>query len=195
MGGGESVNYAMLLPVSYPSGWDFAKDNTNSGKGMYISVLLRIIDKTPTTGNGKQQYPYYDNSQGLNAMNIRRVYLAVDNNGIVRANPGQLYKGDDGRYYTNAAKTYLYNAPQGCTVKEFGWAALPVTGNWEAGNSYTYTLDYSSGVGLHDPSEVGEISPRGGDPIISDRVGVSVSVYDWQGLNGTTSSVIGVPGS
>lgn len=191
--------YAMLLPSSSYTTWDFANDNTNSSNGMFISVLLRIIDKTPTAGNGKVQYPYFDKSQGLNAMNIPRVYLAVDNNGIVTANPGQIYKGDDGKYYTDETKTTEYTAPDGGIVKEFGWAALPVTVDWEAGHYYTYTLDYSYGVGLHDPSvddpEDNTHSPKAGDPIISDRVGVSVSVNYWQGLNGSTTHTVEVPGS
>lgn len=201
MGGTDGANYAMLIPGSY-NGWDFTNDHTNSGKGMFISVLLRVLDKTPG-GNDKQQYPYYDNSQGVNAMNIERVYLAVDNNGIVTANPGKLYKGGDGKYYTDSAMETEYTAPQGSIVKEFGWAALPVTANWEAGYAYTYTLDYTSGVGLHDPSvqDPQDLSgnahpgPKAGDPIISDRVGISVSVNDWQGLNGSTTHTVEVPGS
>ncbi|MDE6650628.1 MAG: fimbrillin family protein [Muribaculaceae bacterium] len=194
MGGPEGAgNYAILLPEKY-DGWDFSNDNTNSSEGMYISVLLRILDKTPG-GNDKQQYPYFDNSQGLNAMNIQRVYLAVDNTGTITDNPGQLYKGADGTYYTNAARTREYRLPQGSVVKEFGWASLPVSADWQPGHSYCYTLDYTSGVGVHGPDVTGNVSPKAGDPIISDRVGVSVSVNDWQGLNGTTTSVIGVPGS
>lgn len=193
MGGSDGINYAMLLPSSY-TGWNFGTDNTNSNKGMYISVLLRVLDKTPS-GNDKQQYPYYDNSQGLNAMNIPKVYLAVDNKGIVTANPGQLYKDANGNYFTDLEMKTAYIAPQGSTVKEFGWAALPVTGDWVSGYAYTYTLDYTSGVGLHDPSVGGSVAPKAGDPVISDRVGVSVSVNDWQGLNGTTTRPVVVPGS
>ncbi|MDE6249369.1 MAG: hypothetical protein K2M29_06625, partial [Paramuribaculum sp.] len=66
-------------------------------------------------------------------------------------------------------------------------AALPVTGQWEPGCIYTYTLDYTSGVGLHDPE-----NPDAGKPIISDKVGVSVTVKEWQ--TKTPSDVV-VPGS
>lgn len=195
MGGKNGVNYAMLLPNSYPDGWDFAADNTNAKNGMFISVLLRVIDKTPTAGEGgkpTQQYPYFDNSQGLNAMNIPREYFAVvKSSGKVSK---RLYKKNDS-YFSDAACTQSYTLSSGEEVKEFGWASLPITGNWEAGYSYTYTLDYTSGVGLHDPSVGGTISPRAGDPIISDIVGVSVSVNDWQGLNGSTTHTVEVPGS
>ena len=191
MGGADGANYALLLPDSDTDGWDFANDNTNSKKGLYLSVLLRVLDKTPG-GNYKQQYPYFDNSQGLNAMNISRVYLVTDNNGEIKM--GQVYKGNDGKYYYDSANTRVYNVPSGYTVREFGWAAVPVTGTWEAGNYYTYTLDYTSGVGLHDPDVSGDVAPKAGDPIISDRVGVTVNVNAWQGGQNTTHSVI-VPGS
>lgn len=198
MGGKNGVNYAMLLPNSYPDGWDFANDRTNSNKLMYISVLLRVIDKTPTAGEGgkpTQQYPYFDTSQGLNAMNIPREYFAVvKSSGKVSK---RLYKKNDS-YFSDAACTQSYTLSSGEEVREFGWASLPITGNWEAGYSYTYTLDYTSGVGLHDPSVGGTISPRAGDPIISDIVGVSVSVNDWQGDNKGNENTINdvvVPGS
>lgn len=192
MGG---ATYAMLLPGTYNAGWDFANDPANSKKGMYISVLIRVLDKTPG-GNDKQQYPYYDNTQGLNALNIPRVYLAVAKaTGTVSR---QVYKKNrtDNTFFSNEACTQAYTLPATEEVREFGWAAFPVTGNWEAGCYYTYTLDYTSGVGLHDPAVGGgSVVPKAGDPIISDRVGITVSVNDWQGLNGTTTSPIEVPGS
>lgn len=152
-------NCAMLIPSTDTEGWQYASDIHNDNERMYISVLLRVLDKTPS-GGLKQQYPYYDKSQGLNAPNIPIVYLAVDNKGIVKANPGQLYKGDNGKYYTNAAKTTEYKAPTGSKVTEFGWAAMPVTRNWSAGYIYTYTLDYAYGVGLHDPAAPGTDTPK-----------------------------------
>lgn len=193
---GDENNCAMLIPTVDKTGWKYGTDINNADQGMYISVLLRVLDKTPD-GNDKQQYPYYDNSQGLNAMDIPRVLLAVDNEGKIKANFGKLYKGDDGKYYEDSAKTteYKYTVPQGCTVKEFGWATLPVTANWEPGCTYSYTLDYSLGVGLHDPETPGSVSPKAGDPVISDRVGIKVEVNDWQGLNGTTTHTVEVPGS
>lgn len=195
MGGHDKVKkqYAMLIPASY-NAWKVESDSTNSSEGTYISVLLRVLDKTPG-GNDKQQYPYFDNSQGLNAMNINRVYLAVNSDNIVIACPGKLYKGGNGKYYTNPEMTAEYHAPRSSVVKEFGWAALPVTANWEAGRSYTYTLDFTYGVGLHDPSVTGATAPKAGDPVISDRVGVTVSVNGWQGLNGSTTHTVEVPGS
>lgn len=184
-------NCAMLIPAKY-NAWDYTNDVANDGKGMYLNVLLRIIDKTPTTGKGKVQYPYFDTSQGLNSMNIPREYFAV-----VKATGSvikRLYKNGDS-YFTDEANTQPYALASGEEIREFGWAALPISGEWEPGYTYSYTLDYSGGVGVHGPDVKGEISPKAGDPIISDRVGVTVSVNDWQGLNGSTTHEIELPGS
>ena len=187
----ENENYALLIPTTCPA-WDYTNDAVNNGKGMYLNVLLRIIDKTPTTGNGKVQYPYFDNSQGVNAMNIPREYFAVVTaTGTVSK---RLYKNGNG-YCSDADLTQPYTLASGEEIREFGWAALPITAEWQPGHSYCYTLDYTSGVGVHGPDVTGNVSPKSGDPIISDMVGVSVNVYGWQGLNNTTTSVIGVPGS
>lgn len=195
---GDENNCAMLIPTTDEIGWKFGTDIHNLNKGMYISVLLRVIDKTPG-GSDKQQYPYFDNSQGLNAMNIPKVYLAVHKSGKVIENPGKLYIREDNhndyKYYIDEAKTIGYQPPFECIVKEFGWAAFPVTCKWEPGYTYTYTLDYTSGVGLHGPDVTGVDSPKAGDPIISDIVGVTVSVNGWQGLNSSTTHTVAVPGS
>ena len=183
-------NCAMLIP-SACTAWDYTKDAGNTSKGIYLNVLLRIIDKTPS-GNGKVQYPYFDNSQGLNAMNIDREYFAVvRTTGTVSR---RVYKNGN-RYYSDKELKQPYTLASGEEIREFGWAALPISADWKPGYTYTYTLDYTSGVGLHSPDVTGDVSPKAGDPIISDRVGVSVSVNDWQGLNGTTTSQIVVPGS
>ncbi|MDE6304585.1 MAG: fimbrillin family protein [Paramuribaculum sp.] len=184
MGGTQGCNYAMLLPDEYAA-WNYENDKTNSGQGLYLGVLLRVIDI-----KGKQQYPYTDTNQGPNALNIPKVYLAVGGDGTVMSQ--QLYKGGDGKYYTDSQLTAPYSLPQGSTVKEFGWSAIPVTGDWEPGYYYTYTLDYTYGVGLHAPDVKPSEGPNAGDPIISDKVGLTVTVKGWQ--NGTTTGIT-VPGS
>ncbi|MDE6283635.1 MAG: fimbrillin family protein [Muribaculaceae bacterium] len=184
MGGTQDGNYAMLLPAEYTS-WNYKNDNTNSGQGLYLGVLLRVIDT-----KGKQQYPYIDTNQGPNALNIPRVYLAVGSDGTVMS--GQLYKGNDGKYYTDSAMKTAYTLPQGSVVKEFGWSALPITGDWKPGYYYTYTLDYTYGVGLHTPDVEPSDGPNAGDPIISDKVGLTVTVKEWQ--NGSSANIV-VPGS
>ena len=52
---------------------------------------------------------------------------------------------------------------------------MPVDADWHSGNRYVYTLDYSDGIGLHDPDD-----PEPGKPI-SGKATISwgVSVADW----------------
>ena len=180
---GTDDNCAMLLPAKYTA-WDFSGDGQNEKNQMYISVLLRVVDATPTDGNGTQQYPYTNTIDGSDTSDIPKVYFAVNKaTGTVST---RLYKDENG-YFTDEAFTTAYTLTDDEEVKEFGWAALPVTGDWEPGYVYTYTLDYTSGVGLHDPE-----SPDAGKPIISDKVGISVSVKEWKT---TPSSGVVVPGS
>lgn len=180
----EYDNSAMVIPSDNTS-WDY-KDHANNGDnhsdGMYFSVLLRVIDRTPENNN-KQQYPYTDNRKEPDALNIPKVFLAVDKDGIITDNPGQLYKDDDGKYYTDSAMKTEYNAPQESEVKEFGWAALPIADNLQPGRVYTYTLNYTNGVGLRDPAD--PYNP--GEPVISDNVIVNAEVTEW--VEGKKSSV------
>ncbi len=195
-------NNAMLIPVASQA-WDHANDRTNAKKGMYISVLLRIIDTTPTAGitpANKQRYPYSDFhfSQGEDALKIPRVYLAVNKqtDTISRRlyKKGESYDINDENYFTDSGCTKLYAVPAYEVVKEFGWAAVPVTGEWNPGNIYTYTFDYTVGIGLHDP-EVTTSAPKAGDPIISDQVGMFVTVEEWKPSTDTDNTSFEVPGS
>lgn len=179
--GADKETCAMLLPSTYV-GWDHINDPYNDNGGMYLSILLRIIDATDTDGKGTQQYPYTDGSQDPNTL----VYIAVDE-GAGTSAVKRLYKQAD-EYFADAECNESYTLQDNEVVKEFGWAALPVKGEWEAGYTYTYTLDYSSGVGLHDPS-----SPKAGTSIFSDKVGITVSVKPWD--ENKISSDHEVPGS
>lgn len=178
---GDDDNCAMLLPATY-TGWDFFGDGKNEKNQMYLSVLLRVVDATPTDGKGQQQYPFGGASE---TSDLPIVYLAVDK-ATGRTVSSRLYKYNN-NFFTDESFTSPYTLTDDEIVKEFGWAALPVTGEWESGYVYTYTLDYTSGVGLIDPE-----SPDAGKPIISDNVGISVSVKDWKTK---PSSGVVVPGS
>ncbi len=186
----DNDNCAMLIPANYAA-WDAANDPRNGSNQMYISVLLRVTDATLTAGVNpaeKQRYPYRDLSQGADALNVPIVYLAVDKaSGEVAT---RLYKNGSG-YFTDSDCKNAYNLPATEEVKEFGWAALPVTGDWAPGKIYTYTLDYTLGVGLHDPA-VSTTAPKAGDPVISDKVGITYTVKEWQVGGG---SDFPVPGS
>ncbi len=181
--------YAMLIPAEYPHEWDLSQGNTN--KGMYISVLLRVTDATPTANikpEESQRYPYRDLAHGKDALDVPILYIVVDKStGIVST---RVYKKGD-KYYTDKECKNSYPLEGDMEVREFGWAAIPVTASWEPGKIYTYTLDYTSGVGVHD-QEITTGIPKAGDPVISDKVGVSYSVKEW--LTGGGSNVE-VPGS
>ncbi len=184
-----SDNSAMLIPAQYTA-WDAATDPHNDKNRMYISVLLRITDATTTAGINpveKQRYPYRDLSQGDNSLKIPVEYFAVNKtSGEVST---RLYKDGD-QYFTDVECKSLYSLPASEEIKEFGWAALPVEGNWEPGNIYTYYLDYTVGVGLHDPA-VTTTGPGAGDPVISDRVGITYTVKKWENGGGDNFEVPG----
>lgn len=172
-------NCAMLIPAKY-SAWDWNGDGTNDSKQLYISVLLRVTDATPTAGVNPvnpQRFPYTDLSQGPEALNVAAVYLAV--NKSTGAVSQRLYKkpGESG-FYSDKGCTDSYTVPASEEVKEFGWAAMPIAVTWLPGNIYTYTLDYTYGIGLLDP-EVTTACPKAGDPVISDKVGITYTVKEW----------------
>lgn len=72
--------------------------------------------------------------------------------------------------------------------KEFAWAAVPINVTWEPGKYYTYTLNYSSGVGIRDPKE----PKHPGDPILGGDVTTTVTLNDWEVVENET---IPVPGT
>ncbi len=187
---GDYNSCAMLIPSSY-SEWDAAYDGRNALNNTYFSVLLRITDAPPTSGidpADPQRYPYRDLSQGADAFKVPVIYFAVDKatGSIIK----RLYKKEN-FYTTDANSNAAYTLPAGAEIKEFGWAALPVTAEWAPGKIYTYTLNYTSGIGLLDP-EVDTTSPQAGDPVISDKVAITYTVKDWQAGGG---SEFVVPGS
>lgn len=186
-------NNAMLLPTTYSTPWGGAADGKNTANGLYISVLLRITDVTPSAGKNDaplQRFPYVELSQGADALSVEREYLAVET--ATNKVRGRVYKNPEtGVYCSDAKCEQPFSLPAGQEIREYGWAAVPITGVWEAGYIYTYTLDYSTGVGLLDP-EVTTGSPAAGDPVISDRVGITYSVKEW--LDGGGDQFV-VPGS
>ncbi len=193
---GDDENCAMLIPSTYTE-WDAAEDRRNSSNNTFISVLLRITDATPSSGIypvDPQRYPYRDLSQGIDSPNVPVIYMAVDKtSGAVIS---RLYKDaaagkDDNVYYSDESCNNLFSIPDNVEVREYGWAAIPISAKWEPGKIYTYTLDYTSGIGLLGP-EVDTTSPQAGDPVISDKVGYDFTVKDW--LPGGGDEFI-VPGS
>ena len=158
----------MVIPYTHTA-WNHNADASNTLQGMYFSVLLRVNDKS-----GIQLYPYPGNSslEDSDEQKMKVIFLAVEKStGHVMK---RLYK-DGSRYFTEADFTASseYDLPATQEIREYGWAALPIATDWKAGYEYTYTLDYSKGVGLHDPDD-----PDPGAPILNE-VSVSTTVKEW----------------
>ncbi len=170
--GTDYENSAMLIPSQYPA-WDYKADASNGDShnaGMYFSVLMRVIDTTPYAPADSVVYPYADNKEGMEV-----IWLAVDSTDGISVK-ARLYSTDGSAFFTDAALTAPYDSEaDGTVIKAFGWAALPYASDWQPGYVYTYTLNYSGGVGLRDPRD-----PQPGRPIISDRVLIDVDMAPWQ---------------
>ena len=74
----------------------------------------------------------------------------------------------------------------------YGYAAVPIVGNWEAGKKYTYVLDFSEGAGKVDPDQP-EPDPDNstnpdpdpfepGDDILGHAIDFTLTVTDWDEL-------------
>lgn len=58
--------------------------------------------------------------------------------------------------------------------RQYAWASIPLSGTWEAGKKYVYTLDFSNGAGFVDPDD-----PTPGEPVLGDPIKFSVDVTSW----------------
>ncbi len=96
----------------------------------------------------------------------REAYLSVLVN-ITRTDNGmQIYPFEDETRFTHQP------------VREYGWASIPLSGTWEQGKKYIYTLDFTDGAGKIDPDD-----PNPGQPIIGDPIKFTVKVNDWVDTN------------
>ncbi|MDE7096831.1 MAG: hypothetical protein K2O47_04995, partial [Muribaculaceae bacterium] len=137
---------------------------------MYFSVLMRI---TNISENSRVVYPYPGNPDRMNV-----IYYAVDNSGriVTRLYPGN--RADE--YVTEQGQRY--ELKQSESIKEFGWAAVPVEVNWEAGKRYIYTINYTEGAGWRDPED-----PKPGEKILKDNVLIDFEIADW--IEGTQTEI------
>lgn len=177
---------AMVIPT-VNSKWEGTADpiiGTNPYKTdkMYFSILLRAAD----SATGTPIYPYPGNPYGMNL-----VYFATDRTGNIIA---RLYPGnEDNEFFTDPDLQHPYVAGEGEEIKDFGWAAVPVDADWSAGRKYTYTLNYSEGIGLHDPGDPDPGKPIGGKTEIT--WGVSVGGWDYATPDGDNYTPdLNVPG-
>ena len=171
---------AFVIPASY-SAWTKAKANT----GIYISVLLRVKDI-----DGMQQYPYIegasmDKTNTTEKMNV--IYFAVNKStGLINK---RVYKSN-GNYYTDTSFTTPYTASANEEIRDYGWAAMPLSsGTLKSGYHYTFTLNYTYGVGVEDPADV-----LPGKAIITPVTpGVSVTSFTSVGSTDVTDKITIIP--
>lgn len=58
--------------------------------------------------------------------------------------------------------------------REYAWASIPLSGTWEQGKKYIYTLDFTVGAGNVDPDD-----PNPGNPVLGKPLKFTVNVLDW----------------
>ncbi len=128
---------AMVIPYKYDK-WDYKNDRSNQKNGAYFSVLLRM---TQRDGDHHRIFP---STEPESADYI--VYLSV------RKSDGTVMKRLDknGNIFGTSTK---YTIPDTEELRHYGWAAVPVNVEWKAGYTYSYLLDYTKGVGVHDPAD------------------------------------------
>lgn len=150
---------------------------------MYFSILIRAIDRD----TGKKLYPY-----SVTPENMKVVYYAVDKDGkiISRLYPGASAESG-AAFFKDREGKHPYTPAEGVEIKDFGWAAIPVDVDWTSGKSYVYTLNYSEGIGVHDPCD-----PDPGKPIVGQNSvlwGVTVGQWDYAVKNDDYNPDVKVP--
>lgn len=179
---------------SYPTtGWTVGTDKTT-----YDVILDQAITLDGTDQNAKNVMKQLANNVSDNAMLIPQQLTAWAGD---QANSGDTF--DDGSYISlllnvkrAGATDYIYPASSTDAAKTYGWAAVPVNTEWEAGHKYIYTLDLSKGAGKVDPVEPnpdpdqptvdpGKDDPDKGEQIFGDPIKFDVEVKEWVENNNT----------
>ncbi len=126
---------AMVIPFKNDK-WDYVNDRENHDNGMYFSALIRM---TQREGDHHRTFPCADP-----ASQDYLVYLSV------RKSDGTVMKRLDknGNVHGTNAK---YTIPSTEELRHAGSASGPANVEWKAGYTYSYILDYTKGVGVHDP--------------------------------------------
>lgn len=69
------------------------------------------------------------------------------------------------------------------SVGEYDWAAVAINTNWQAGQKYIYTLDFSNGAGKVNPGKPTPTDPEDhfnpGDDILGSPIKFTVEVVPW----------------
>ena len=58
--------------------------------------------------------------------------------------------------------------------RTYAWASIPLSGTWEAGKHYIYTLDFTNGAGYVDPDD-----PIPGKSVLGGPIKFTVDVDNW----------------
>ena len=164
-----SAGPIMVIPMhTRIEGWEGKADpnitsTPYSTDKLYFSVLLRVRNT-----DNELVYPYPNDR---NQMSV--VYFAINREGLIE---DRLYN-INGQYYTTpeADEDHRYIPDSSVSIESFGWAALPVAAKWDAGKIYSYKLNYSHGIGWHDPDD-----PDPGEPILErGKIPFNVVVSEW----------------
>lgn len=172
--------YAMVIPTDNTV-WNYKNDSKNTSQGLYFSVLLRVKEKNK---DKTLLYPYIegaDFSSSTTTDNMNVVYFSIERatGKVIK----RLYRNkEDRQFYTGPDFSEVYAVPESEEIRNYGWAAVPLPDKrrWKPGYQYTYTLDYTDGVGVEDPADMFP-----GKPIISKiLVGVTEGVETvWHTVN------------
>lgn len=196
-----NAHSAMVIPIKNDA-WSYTYEDGSTDiepaptEQMYISVLIRV-----TKDNGDLiafpyyhavEYPYPEGAekpvkqQHYEAFYNNMIYFAVDEETKEIAN--RLYLDENSiykfYYYDDEGNKKDYLWPDHLRTEGFAWAAIPINIDWKPGNQYSYTFDFSRGLGLHDPDD-----PDAGKPIYNvthptvtwgKRVKWTVKVNNWQ---------------
>lgn len=168
---------AMVIPTTNGA-WGGTNDPKLqvADKSMYLSVLINI-SVLDAQSDRIQLYPAM-NAPGI--PKVKTVTLVIDNDGKVRGR-----KNNDNTYSDNLGNTFKIKDSD--ILKQFAWAAVPISADWKSGKKYVYTLDYTDGAGIQEPED-----PNPGEPVIEGEIKFNVTLSEWKE---TVHEQITVPGT
>lgn len=85
------------------------------------------------------------------------------------------------RITTTADGVQVYPFPADKTGRQYAWASIPLSGKWEQGKKYIYTLDFTEGAGNVDPDD-----PTPGNPVLGGPIKFTVNVNNWEETENST---------
>lgn len=78
------------------------------------------------------------------------------------------------RISTTEDGVQVYPFPTDTRNVKYAWASVPLSGTWEQGKKYIYTLDFTAGAGNVDPDD-----PTPGKPVLGGPIKFTVNVDNW----------------